>query len=279
MELFLRSLDDGAERAGHRGGGGRRQDVDLGGRAGGRRASWGSASCPRAPPRQRPASPTRRSATCSAGIEMRWPRCPPASGARSRWPCSWTMPADEAPDQHSVALGLLGVLRRLAREAPAGAGGRRRAVARRPLGAGAALRRPAAARCCRSDVLVAWRTDGGEPVPLELERAAATLERLGLPPLSLGAVQRLLQDRLGFLPPRPALRRLHELSGGNPFFALELGRALRAGTLELQPGERLPVALEALVDARLGALCRPSRATRSRPRPRWRSRRSSWWRP
>ena len=105
-------------------------------------------------------------------------------------------------------------------------------------------------------VLLAWRTDGGGPLPLELDRATIGdhLARLAVPPLSLGAVQRLLQERLDFLPPRPALRRLHELSGGNPFFALELGRALRAGTLRLEPGERLPVALEALVGGRLAAL-------------------------
>jgi DNA-binding CsgD family transcriptional regulator len=158
----------------------------------------------------------------------------------------------EAPDQHSVALGLLGVLRRLAAQGPL-------VLAVDDvqwLDAPSELVLRFAARRLHDvpvGVVVAWRTEGGEPVPLELDRALE-LERLGLPPLSLGAVQRLIQSRLGFLPPRPVVRRLHELSGGNPFFALELGRALQAGTLELQPGERLPVALEALVDARLGAL-------------------------
>ena len=42
-------------------------------------------------------------------------------------------------------------------------------------------------------------------------------------PLSVGAVHRLLSDRLGLTLSRPKLRRVHELSGGNPFFALELG--------------------------------------------------------
>jgi DNA-binding CsgD family transcriptional regulator/Tfp pilus assembly protein PilF len=67
-------------------------------------------------------------------------------------------------------------------------------------------------------------------------------------------VQHLVQTRLGFMPARPALRRLHDLSGGNPFFALELARALRAGQLRLEPGERLPLALEELVAARLETL-------------------------
>jgi DNA-binding CsgD family transcriptional regulator/Tfp pilus assembly protein PilF len=165
----------------------------------------------------------------------------------------------ETPDQHSVALGLLGVIARLA--------------AARPLvlavddvqwlDAPSELVLRFAAR--RLDampvgVVVAWRTEGGESVPLELERSLDP-ERLRLRPLSLGAIQHLLQSRLGFLPPRPALRRLYELSGGNPFFALELGRALRDGALELQPGERLPVALEALVRARLSTLSAQSRDT------------------
>jgi DNA-binding CsgD family transcriptional regulator len=158
----------------------------------------------------------------------------------------------EPPDQHSVALGLLGVLRRLAGEGPV-------VLAVDDvqwLDAPSELVLRFAARRLRGipvGVVVAWRTEGGEPVPLQLDRALE-LDRLGLPPLSLGAIQRLIHGRLGFLPPRPVLRRLYELSGGNPFFALELGRALHAGTLELQPGERLPVALEALVDARLGTL-------------------------
>ena len=65
-------------------------------------------------------------------------------------------------------------------------------------------------------LLVAWRTDdGAAPVPLELDRSglADTMERLALPALSFGAVQRLLQRRLDIVPPRPALRRLYELSG------------------------------------------------------------------
>jgi DNA-binding CsgD family transcriptional regulator len=158
----------------------------------------------------------------------------------------------ESPDQHTVALGFLGVLKRLAGEGPL-------VLAVDDvqwLDAPSELVLRFAARRLRGvpvGVVASWRTEGGEPVPLELDRALP-LERLGLPPLSLGAVQKLIQARLGFLPPRPVLRRLYELSGGNPFFALELGRALKAGTLELQPGERLPVALEALVNARLGAL-------------------------
>jgi DNA-binding CsgD family transcriptional regulator len=163
--------------------------------------------------------------------------------------------AAEAPDQQSVALGLLAMFRRLADGGPL-------VVAIDDVqwldAASAQVFRFAMRRVDAGPIgfLVAWRTGGDAPIPLELDRAPSSerLERLPLPPLSLGAVQHLVQTRLGFVPARPALRRLHDLSGGNPFFALELARALRAGKLRLEPGERLPVALEELVGARLEAL-------------------------
>jgi DNA-binding CsgD family transcriptional regulator len=162
---------------------------------------------------------------------------------------------DDAPDQQSVALAVLAVFRRLAENDVL-------VVAVDDVqwldAASALVLRYAVRRLAHEPIalLAAWRTEPGAPVPLELDRAPAAerLERLPLRPLSLGAVQRLLQDRLGFLPPRPAFRRLHELSGGNPFFALELARAFREGTVGLEPGERLPVALDGLVGTRLGAL-------------------------
>ena len=114
-------------------------------------------------------------------------------------------------------------------------------------------------------LLLAQRTTGNAPAPLGLDRTADRLDRLAPEPLSLGAVQRLLQRRLDWVPTRPELHHLHELSGGNPFFALELGRAVRDGSLHLEPGERLPVTLEALVAARLDGLTR-RRAARPRGR-------------
>jgi len=167
---------------------------------------------------------------------------------------------DDAPDQQSVALAILAVFRRLAEIHPlvVAIDDVQWLDAASALVLGYAVRRlddgPVA-------LLVAWRTEPGAPVPLELDRspAAERLERLPLLPLSLGAVQHLVQERLDFLPPRPALRRLYELSGGNPFFALELARALRAGTVGLEPGEPLPVALDELVGARLEALSSEAR--------------------
>jgi DNA-binding CsgD family transcriptional regulator len=162
-----------------------------------------------------------------------------------------------APDQQAVALAVLGALRVLAEQAPVVVAVDDIQWLDRP---SAAVLSFAARRLDeeRVGLLLAWRTDGDQSLPLSLERAftADRLERMRLPALSLGAVSRLLHVHLDYVPSRPVLHRLHELSGGNPFFALELARALRAGTLHLEPGERLPVTLDALVGARLGAVSR-----------------------
>jgi tetratricopeptide (TPR) repeat protein len=73
-------------------------------------------------------------------------------------------------------------------------------------------------------------------------------------PLGLDDLHRLLQTRLGNPLPRPALRRVHELSGGNPFYALELARAGEKVSGGLAPAEGLPVTLEALVGDRIASL-------------------------
>ncbi len=69
-------------------------------------------------------------------------------------------------------------------------------------------------------------------------------------PLSVGAVHRLLSDRLGRAFPRQTLLRIHERSAGNPFFALEIARALEG---DVDPLEPLPVpqTLDGLVRVRL----------------------------
>ncbi len=89
----------------------------------------------------------------------------------------------------------------------------------------------------------------------ELERAIGTgrVERLQVGPLSLGAIQRLLQERLGRTLARPTLLRVHETSGGNPFYALELARTLAANVDPTQPLP-VPETLEELVRARLDGL-------------------------
>ncbi len=53
-------------------------------------------------------------------------------------------------------------------------------------------------------------------------------DRVEVRPLSVGATHRLLHERLGLSLPRRLLKRVFELSLGNPLLALELGRTLAA---------------------------------------------------
>ncbi len=100
-------------------------------------------------------------------------------------------------------------------------------------------------------VLLARRLVAGAEVS-ELE-SALPLEHVEIGPLSVGAVHRLLRDRLGRSFARQTLLRIHERSGGNPFFALEIARALDG---DVDPLEPLPVpeTLEGLVRVRLTGL-------------------------
>ena len=82
------------------------------------------------------------------------------------------------------------------------------------------------------------------------------VERIVLDALTIGALGRVLHERLGRAFPRPTLHRLHQVSGGNPFFALELARSLEGAGSSVRPGEPLPVPSTQieLVRKRLGAL-------------------------
>lgn len=85
---------------------------------------------------------------------------------------------------------------------------------------------------------------------------------LRVAPLTLGAVQALVRSRLGRSFARPLLVRVHEVSGGNPFYALELARALDARAAVAESGAPLPMpeSLESLVGDRIRALAEPTRA-------------------
>ena len=93
---------------------------------------------------------------------------------------------------------------------------------------------------------------------LEIEDAveADAVERLPVGPLSIGATRLLVQTRLGRQFARPTLLRLFTISGGNPFYALELARGLPSAGATGDPTEPFPVpeTLERLVGARLAGL-------------------------
>jgi DNA-binding CsgD family transcriptional regulator len=109
---------------------------------------------------------------------------------------------------------------------------------------------------CPVRVLIARRlVDASEPSELECALGDERLRRVPVDPLGPGALHGLLRSRLGKSFARQTLLRIHDRSGGNPFFALELARDLEVdiGPLEPMP---VPQTLDALVHARLAGLPR-----------------------
>jgi DNA-binding CsgD family transcriptional regulator len=166
-------------------------------------------------------------------------------------------PGDDAPDPRAIGLALLDVLRMLAERGPV-------LLALDdlqwldPSSAGAlqmALRR---LRNERVGVLATLRTAPDVAVPFELDRVFGSdrVVRLRLGPVSAGALHHLLRDRVGLDLTRPELRRVHEASAGNPFFALELGRELLRTGARPSAGKALPVpeSLYELLGGRLARL-------------------------
>ena len=177
-----------------------------------------------------------------------------------------------APQLHALDVALLRAVsagartggprrrRRLPERAPRGGGARpdprrarRHPVARRFLCLRAHLRRAAARRRPRSAFLLARRP--GLASPLEQALEPRGVERLEPGPLSLGAIRRVLRDRLGLSVSRQLLRRIYDATLGNALFALEVGRKLVDEGLP-GIGDDLPVpdAVEALLGLRVDRL-------------------------
>jgi ATP/maltotriose-dependent transcriptional regulator MalT len=78
------------------------------------------------------------------------------------------------------------------------------------------------------------------------------IERIRLRPLTLGGLRELFDEKLGRSFPRPTMTRIAELSGGNPYFALELARTMASES----PGSEvaLPATLTDVVRARIERL-------------------------
>jgi DNA-binding CsgD family transcriptional regulator len=160
---------------------------------------------------------------------------------------------DEPADARTTSAALVAVLHALASRGPVllavddvqwldAASEQALAFAARRLPAGLAL-------------LVARRVEGDADLPLGLARALPDdrRERVVVGPLSVAALHHLISGRLGTSPSRPLLIRLADTSGGNPFFALEIARALERDEGGHEP---LPVprSVEDLVAARVAAL-------------------------
>ncbi|TME04276.1 MAG: hypothetical protein E6I71_07240 [Chloroflexi bacterium] len=112
-------------------------------------------------------------------------------------------------------------------------------------------------------ILATMRTpdSGRVPLTLDLNLAADRYERLRLQPLSLGSLHHVLRSRLGTSLPFSLTRRLHDASGGNPLFALEIARGLIADDVADGQGTSLtiPSSLKVTIEARLARLPRRAR--------------------
>jgi DNA-binding CsgD family transcriptional regulator len=159
-------------------------------------------------------------------------------------------------DRRAVAAGLLSALRALAAERPL-------LVAiddLQWLDASSAAALEYGLRRLRDEpisILLARRADeGDDALPIERALPADRLLRVTLGPLDFVALNGVIHARLGTILARPLLHRIHDLSGGNPFFALELARDPE----RLKPGRGLPPTLDVLVRSRIGELPAEARA-------------------
>jgi DNA-binding CsgD family transcriptional regulator len=160
-------------------------------------------------------------------------------------------------DETGVALGLLSVLRALAARQPV-------ALAVEDVQWLDSSSRGTLAYALRNlragddvAVLLTRRTPGAA-LGLTNSELAAGEERLSLGPLSIGALHRMIRSRFGTPLSRPKLARVHELSRGNPLYALELARVIALS----EPGDAaiaLPDSLGAALRARTDALAQPTR--------------------
>jgi DNA-binding CsgD family transcriptional regulator len=80
------------------------------------------------------------------------------------------------------------------------------------------------------------------------------VQELAVSPLSLGELFQLVRARLQVELSRPQLVRMREITGGNPFFALELGPELATATPAPGRPVAIPTTLRQILGERLGRL-------------------------
>ena len=107
----------------------------------------------------------------------------------------------------------------------------------------------------RSALLLTSRSDGDtggtSTAWLHLDNVHG-VQRMPLRPLTVGGLHEVIAQRVGRSFPRPTMVRIADVSGGNPFYAIELARAL--GDAPLRRDTELPTSLAELVHLRVGAL-------------------------
>jgi DNA-binding CsgD family transcriptional regulator len=166
-------------------------------------------------------------------------------------------PAGSPPEQRAVCLAFLSVIRLLSASGPVVVAIDDLQWADRPSAAALefALRRLGSEPV---GLLASVRIQaGGHAVSAAgAGLPAGRLTRMQVDPLTMAAFEAALRASAGAWLSRLTIRRLFGASGGNPFYGLELARALGRAGGEPAPGEPLPVPadLRGVVSARLAAL-------------------------
>lgn len=75
----------------------------------------------------------------------------------------------------------------------------------------------------------AVRHDAAAAVPWLTLPPPGSVERMRLGAMSVGALQEMVRERLGRALPRATMSRIAEVAAGNPFYAMELARAIETG--------------------------------------------------
>jgi DNA-binding CsgD family transcriptional regulator len=151
-------------------------------------------------------------------------------------------------DQHAVSVAVLGVVRALAAERPL-------VIAVDDVGwidrSSERVLRYVVRRLTTEPVgvLVARRTGTDAPAPIDVRAPLGMdgppigdrLQRAELGPLDVDQMYVLLTERAGLELPRRVCRAIHRAAGGNPFYSLEIGRAVRSAPHRTLSQEALPL--------------------------------------
>lgn len=108
--------------------------------------------------------------------------------------------------------------------------------------------------------VLARRGDPDAPLPLGLDRGVP-VERVAVGPLSADELDRVVVAQLDTRLPRPRMLELHRISHGNPYYAIEIVRALIAhgGPPTWADAIPIPESIGALLRRRLDALTESAR--------------------
>ncbi len=101
-------------------------------------------------------------------------------------------------------------------------------------------------------LLTTVRTGDGEGDVSWLLPGTDVTKRIRLRPLTIGELHQVISVRFGRAIPRQTMLRIHETSGGNPFYGIELARAIAEG--ESNSEMTLPTTLAGLVASKIGDL-------------------------